>query len=299
MRITDEQAVHWVEHGYVVVPNFLTPDELAAGQANIHLMFPTSEEYAEAPQRYRSPERGLMRNEFPFPGDALNNIATHPDLIEFAERMLGISDVALTHSTLIGKYAGAGDYDQNMHLDFINNTLAYPRPEGEMRDVPAILYYSDVTAEHGPTCVVSQQHTHGQVRWPHFRTRAEEPALYAVEQPVVVSAGSILLYTMRTFHRGSAFRAKAGSRYSHHIGYRAAAYRWMGQKVFQREGGRPEMDRFLQQATPRQREVVGFPPPGHAYWDEETLTGVAARYPKMDMTPYRQAAPSSAGGTGG
>ena len=61
----------------------------------------------------------------------------------------------------------------------------------------------------------------------------------------------------------------------------------MGQKVFQRDGGRPEMNRFLQQATPRQREVVGFPPPGHPYWDEDTLAGVAARYPAMDMTPYR------------
>ena len=42
-------------------------------------------------------------------------------------------------------------------------------------------------------------------------------------------------------------------------------------------------------ATPRQREVIGFPAPGHAFWNAETLEGTARRYPKMDMTPYREA----------
>ena len=29
----------------------------------------------------------------------------------------------------------------------------------------------------------------------------------------------------------------------------------------------------------------GFPAPGHPYWTDETLDGVAARYPGMDMAP--------------
>jgi hypothetical protein len=37
----------------------------------------------------------------------------------------------------------------------------------------------------------------------------------------------------------------------------------------------------------RQRDLFGFPPPGSDYWTQETLAGVAARYPAMDMTPYR------------
>ena len=35
--------------------------------------------------------------------------------------------------------------------------------------------------------------------------------------------------------------------------------------------------------------VLGFPEPGHPYWNEDTLRGVAARYPLLDMTPWRQA----------
>jgi hypothetical protein len=47
------------------------------------------------------------------------------------------------------------------------------------------------------------------------------------------------------------------------------------------------MDHFLETATPRQRELVGFPPVGDKYWTETTLAGVGARYPGMDMAPYK------------
>jgi hypothetical protein len=33
----------------------------------------------------------------------------------------------------------------------------------------------------------------------------------------------------------------------------------------------------------------GFPPPGHEYWNEQTLHDVGRRYPGMDMEPYIRA----------
>jgi hypothetical protein len=51
--------------------------------------------------------------------------------------------------------------------------------------------------------------------------------------------------------------------------------------------------RFMRHATLRQLTTLGFPEPGHPYWNDETLAGVAARYPALDMTPWRQAAPVS------
>jgi hypothetical protein len=47
------------------------------------------------------------------------------------------------------------------------------------------------------------------------------------------------------------------------------------------------MQSFIERATPRQREVLGFPKAGDAYWTAETLAAVQLRYPKMDMRPYR------------
>ena len=43
---------------------------------------------------------------------------------------------------------------------------------------------------------------------------------------------------------------------------------------------------FLTQATPRQRELYGFPSISDPYWNEETLKGVQARYPNMNLAPY-------------
>jgi hypothetical protein len=47
--------------------------------------------------------------------------------------------------------------------------------------------------------------------------------------------------------------------------------------------------RFVRHASLRQLTVLGFPEPGHPYWNEETLLGVGARYPSLDMTPWRGA----------
>ena len=55
------------------------------------------------------------------------------------------------------------------------------------------------------------------------------------------------------------------------------------------------MQRFLTHATPNERTLLGFPSPGHEYWTEDTLSGVALRYPGIDLTPYRTATPARVG----
>src|SRR5213594_950181 len=124
---------------------------------------------------------------------------------------------------------------------------------------------------------------------PCVRTRDRFPVLYEHEVAVTARAGSVLLYSMSTFHRGTAFRTAAGARFTFHVVFRAKDSHWMGFSAWARSGPEPALERFLERATPRQRELLGFPPPGHPYWNEETLAGVAARYPAMDMTPYRDA----------
>jgi hypothetical protein len=136
---------------------------------------------------------------------------------------------------------------------------------------------------------VSRQHTADLPLFPLHKPRDAHPAPYAHEQAVTVSAGSLLIYSMQTLHRGSAFTAAEGARFSHHIVYRAAGYEWMSYRSLPREANSAELRHFIEVATPRQRSAIGFPAPGHEYWNAETLDGVAARYPKMDMTPYRDA----------
>jgi ectoine hydroxylase-related dioxygenase (phytanoyl-CoA dioxygenase family) len=293
MRIPTEIDRHLVRHGYAVVPDFLTPDELTAARRNMLRYFPTPEELAATPERYASiledPEH--LQIEFPFAGDALNDIATHPELIALVERLLGTREVLLSQSAIWAKYAGTGDFEQEMHLDYQGNTLVVPRDDGPFRQVNMILYYTDATEEMGATRVVSREHTRDLSPWPPFRPRKKWPDLYRRERPIVLKAGGLFLFGMGTFHRAGPMTADAPAvRLSHHLVWRAAHYPFAGYHQWSRFGENPVLERFIERTTPRQREVLGFPPPGHPYWNKETLAGVAARYPRMDMTAYREGA---------
>ena len=135
MRINDKHAEHLLRHGYVIVPDFLTGEELSAAQAAMLRYFPSSEELAATPERYGSiledPEH--LQVEFPFSTDALNDVSTHPELIGFIERLLGTRDVMLSQSAIWAKYAGTGEFEQGLHLDYQGNTLVVPRDDGSFR----------------------------------------------------------------------------------------------------------------------------------------------------------------------
>lgn len=186
--ISEADYEQWVKHGYVVV-RLLDDATLRSVLDNVYDYFPSWDEYERRPNRYEpllATAAGTLgpRVAFPFVGTALNSVSTHPELLAFARRVIGVDRIMITHSVLIGKYAGARDYEQDLHVDYGNNTLVYPKPDTAIVDLPTITYYSDVTVDLG-------------------------------------------------------------------------------------------------------RELVGFPPIGDPYWDEVTIAGVAARYPGMDMEPYR------------
>jgi hypothetical protein len=292
-RITESHIECLDSDGFVLIPHFLSSDELTRSQAEISLYFPSHRELLNTPQRYSKLSRVSY---FPFSGNTLNLTAVHLEIISFLERMYGFKDVRLSQSLIQVKYGRRSgmSIDQQLHNDaFGKHCLLYPRDDGMFRQIHMILYYSDVSENLGPTFVVSQCNTRDMFlitkSRSHMRERGEFPELYELERPVLAGAGSLLIFTGRTIHRGSAIKADLGERYAQFISYHATAATWMPSQNW--PGGLPnvnarEMERFVESATPRQREVLGFPAPGHPYWNEETLRGVSVRYPKMDMSPY-------------
>jgi len=299
--IKQEDLDHWHKHGYVVIERFLDQEELAAIHADFQQYMPTWDEYNKHKRRYNGYEGqtwrrrgqgniGLIRDEFPYDGDAVNMVATHPFLVAFCERLVGHDDLFLSHGAIVGKYAGKGDFDQPLHADYSGNTMVIPVQNTEWIDIPMILYYTDVTVDLGPTYVVSQEVTEPLnlvADGFRFHTREQFPELYEAEKPNVVTAGSALIYNMRTFHRGSRMNAKEGARFTQFTAFHVKGVPWLGSTTFQGNAGSAEMDRFLTHVSPEQRVLVGFPPVGHPYWKEkDALEGVANRYPKMDLRPY-------------
>jgi len=287
-RITREQTNHLLRHGFVLVPDFLTREEVDAARSDMFRYFPSPQELALTPHRYGSiledPEH--LQVEFPFDADAINHNSVHPDLIAFVEELLETKEILLSQSAIWAKYAGTGTFAQTMHLDYEGNTLVVPRDDGPFRQVNLILYYSDVAKDMGPTYVISQEKTRDHGVWPPFRPKKKWPELYKLEQPILAKAGSLLIFSMNTFHRAGEITADSGARFTQHLVYRSALCPFNGYHQYSHFGEKPELKRFIERATPRQREMLGFPAPGHPYWNAETLAAVAERYPGMEMTPY-------------
>ncbi len=291
-RIEDAHVAHYREHGYVIVERFLDPEALAAARSEIDAYLPGWLAYADDPRGERPPRwdetsRPRANVRFPFPGRTLNAITLHPELRRFASLMCGSQQIFCEQSDLTYKCRGHfSDRDQHMHMDYPNHTLAYPPGTPDYWQTTYLLYYTDVTASCAPTAVCSWQHYAGEVHWPPLYRREDRPALYEHEQHVIVPAGSLLAYSVRTFHRGTAFLSD-GARVGQFISYSPARCPWLGIVGWAEQAIRPEFRPWIEQASPQEREVLGFPPPGHPYWSEESLRGISARYPGMNLTPYR------------
>lgn len=211
--IRDEDIDHWHEHGYIVLERFLSPEEIKNIDGAVHKFMPTSEEFEERSLVYqdlmgtssritRGSSAAAVRYDFPYPNSELNNLAFHPLLVAFAERLAETDDLQLSISHLVGKYAGRGDFEQALHTDYSNNTLVVPNKGKRFIDIPIITYLTDVTLDLGPTYVVSQKYTeHRGLAEDGFRhhTKKDFPELYEVEKPMVVPAGSTIICELLSF----------------------------------------------------------------------------------------------------
>jgi len=72
-----------------------------------------------------------------------------------------------------------------------------------------------------------------------------------------------------------------------HLNLNRAGVEWGQRRGWAYSGSGRHWYEFVERATPRQLEVFGFPPPGHPYWTAETLSGMAVRYPMLDLSPWR------------
>jgi hypothetical protein len=123
-----------------------------------------------------------------------------------------------------------------------------------------------------------------------YLSQADYADLYAAEVPASGPAGTILAYRPDVYHRGVRITAPRAARFMLHVSYKPAATDWLGSYGLPNAGEDMSWYRFVARATVRQLTVLGFPAPGHPYWTEQTLDGVAARYPMLDLTPWREAA---------
>jgi ectoine hydroxylase-related dioxygenase (phytanoyl-CoA dioxygenase family) len=284
----------WEDDGWCVVEGLLPPAAVAAAQAALPALFPTAAEFAADadPARnepFRTDSHRVMPR-FPFEDAALNDLVVHDRVIDLAEQMLGLTDLRLYQAMLSAKYGQAALSDEQLlHVDFGNHTLVVPRHEPGYQQVEFFIYLSDVDPATAATRMVSRRHTAGIPVERAYLNPDDYADLYAAEVPASGPAGSILVYRPDVYHRGVRMTTPGAARFMLHVSFKPAATDWLGSHGLPNAGEDMAWHRFVPRATPRQLAVLGFPVPGHPYWTEQTLAGVAARYPRLDLSPWRPA----------
>ncbi len=278
------------ERGFAVLASFMTADELAPALAERPLMFPSAEEFADDVDpsrnaRFRDSQFGGV-DVLPFASVEWGLLALHPKLIQLAERALRTADIRMYMTEAWAKYSEAVDYDQVLHRDYWNHTPLVPTSDPRFGHVELFVYLTDMTPEMGPTYAVALEHTADLPLVPHRVTREERPELYEVGEHVLGPAGTVLIYRTHMLHRGTAIQHARAARFTLHMNFRTAAAEWALRAGWGGLANRPTWPHLVERCTPRQLELFGFPPPGHAYWTEETLAGVQLRYPGLDMSAW-------------
>jgi hypothetical protein len=292
------------KRGFIVVPGFLSKDEVAAGRESFARLAPTAEEVlAAGPDRFAllhdEPPHGSFggrgMRQWPFyDDDVLVDQATSPKLVSLVRQILGVDELRLGPFALLffAKYGGLGDYDQHFHMDRIG--LVPVQRRGPRRTIRTWLYYNDITEECGPTCLLPFEVTKDIPITTVALMREEHPELYEREVAAVGPAGSVLIWTNPgVFHRGSALGDPPAYRWISGSDWQAAGCDWTGMSPLRPWRGDAHVQavikRFLARATVEQRTLFGFPAPTDLFWDELTVAAAGEEYPGMDLTPYHEA----------
>jgi ectoine hydroxylase-related dioxygenase (phytanoyl-CoA dioxygenase family) len=301
-RFTSEHIARWHRDGVVVIPQFFTPEEVSAVCTDFETVFGRVQGAEEAMYRKHGDRIGRFHDaqfkEFKsIPLDcspALNLAGVHPALIAFAKAALASEQVHLYQSQAWAKFTGDADYDQPFHCDFNNHTLTVPSEDVTRNSVVIMCYFTDVSEAHGPMHYVPRTDSAaigGPERSLDYRPERQvqlQEALAPFARSSASPAGSIVIYSIDVFHRGTNLTAPRGRRFALTTCFRRVDNDSISYHAWPFHHLAP-WHRIFEHATPEQLSCFGVPMPGDPFWTPVTLSGAQIRYPRWDMTIYRNA----------
>ena len=299
-RFNQQHVEEWRETGFVIIPGFFQPEEIAPLLEDFALLYSDrgqGEDVGVEKNLKKDDEIGAVSakqfmnfDQMPYQASpALNLISMHPQLIAFAEALLGVDKVHCYQSHTWAKYTGEADYDQPFHCDFGNHTLTVPSEDVRSRTVDFIVYLTDVEDDLGALHYVTKQDAATVLGEGELIAPAEKQLeLKKLQRSAASPSGALVAHSIDTLHRGTNLTRPNGRRFTMTIGYKARGNEMIGFHVWQFSPQRP-WHLVLNHATPEQLEVLGIPAPGDSFWTDTTLRLTQERWPDWDMQPYREA----------
>ena len=299
----DVAARTWRDHGFAILPGYLSGSELQPALAELPTVFPTPEDFHDGvdPDRNRRfYDKFGGVTDFPFVSTALSLLAVHSSLIDLAERLLGTADLRVIGIEAWAKFTDAASYNQEHHRDYLSHSLVAPSTDPRFEVLEMFLYLVDTPIALGPPSVVPRQHSRDFRAIPNWypptdidepavdarRSTTGRPELYRNEITAAGPAGTVVAYTNTTFHRGTELTLPRGARYTVMANFRAAGNDWNTRHNWQQHANTDQWHAFVGQASPRQLALFGWPPPRHPYWTDNTVTATQQRYPHLDLRPW-------------
>ena len=298
-RFTKDHISTWVKEGGVLIKSFFTDEEIDDVKKDFERIFGSHQVRAKK-EALTEKENNVIgkSNEKQFlnfdniPVDcskSLNLIGLHPALISFAKGALKAKYVHLYQCQIWAKYTGEADYDQAFHCDFANHTLTVPSKKNILNSVTILIYFSDVTEEHGPMHYVPRSKSI-KVCEPkilkEYDTRLQEK-LKDLSSSSASPAGSIFAYGIDVYHRGTNMTKPNGYRYAIMACYKKSGNDSIGYSSWPWHHKKP-WEIIFNNATPEQLSCLGIPPPGNNFWNEDTIRRNQLRWPEWDMTEYKK-----------
>ncbi len=321
--LTQDQYDRFLNDGFIVVDDLWPSDLIDQAITETQDLFPEEKVIAKSlsDERYRPFSSMPWIHQGERSADlAINHMSIHPRAIKAAGELLqtGVRELRLYQDHLIAKFGRPYESDealatttilgdQDIHVDYGNNTLLVPPRKAGPEVVACLCYYSHVEAAGGATHFAKARpdeltnYNSSTFNPPNFVYGTENGSAtsmsgprsedltnqrYREEKPIYYRPGTCVLYRLDAWHRGTP-AALNKVRYSHHRGWRKRQADWVSW-----QGLAPKMaslpNRYLEELTIEQRAVLGFPAPGDSYWTEETVDSVGQRYGGMDMKPYQQ-----------
>jgi hypothetical protein len=269
MRISQQHIDTFMQQGFVIIEKFISEAERQAALAGFHRVYPSYDTWIAKGKPKTVYNQKSGGNLFPWSDRGLNYAVTHPDIIDAAERIIGTREIRLCDGDISVRYAG-DESVTGFHIDYGNNTLGPYMPR-DHSNISFILNLEEIKPGMAPTLIV-----------PDGKSDSE-----GVE--MIVPAGSVCIYSsISTRHTSTPFTAPTGYRANMWAIYSRKDRPWDGGRTFTYKGGAmyEGMSRFIADATPRQLEMIGFPPPGDPLWTAEFTTRMAERYPGFDPAKY-------------
>ena len=315
MSLTQAQLSKFHPDGFLLIPDVIDPQRVqsaleALEQTAYGMPFKAYlkeyEHHGEAAvtDGFHGESRG-GRTQFPTGVDALDRLIEDDDYLDMFAQCLGSQDMSYNNAHLFIRFGPTDKRHpehpwQGYHIDHNTNCFLPPSADTyQFGYVNSAVYLHDVESDGAPMHVIPGSHRKlvellpeliRTDNWSGNSTVADLRKIEGFEEPIptTAKAGSVLFYNSYLVHAAVPFVNKRTHRCFWTLSMARSDNRsWTRLANPWQYGEREYLTPFLEKTTPRVRTLLGWPPPGHPYYTEQTVDLLATWFPGMDLMPYR------------